>query len=134
MDVHTWQLRSWPECPLHVPEELSNWIEFRHVRTWIHTGSAHAEIPFLRGETIWFGSHAQQQVCLAWEWNELRSGVFCISVPNTIVSNIKFLDAHGNPEREEAAIISATRLLHGLQWQQVVADQVNTARKGSAIP
>ncbi len=83
-----------------------------------------------RGETVWSATIGAMTLGFAWEWVELRDGVLMLRDPNTIITNVLFLDAELALETECAAISSANRLTHELPWQLTVTSVLAAERAG----
>jgi len=81
-----------------------------------------------RGETVWSATIGAMTFGFAWEWVELREGVLMLRDPNTIITNVLFLDAKLALETECAAISSANRLTHELPWQSTVTNVLAAER------
>jgi len=86
-----------------------------------------------RGETVWSATIGAMTLGLAWEWVELREGVLMLRDPNTIITNVLFLDAELALETECAAISSANRLTHELPWQSTVTNVLGAERAGVGL-
>ncbi len=83
-----------------------------------------------RGETVWSATIGAMTLGIAWEWVELREGVVMLRDPNTIITNVLFLDAELALETECGAISSANRLTHALPWQSSVTNALTLERAG----
>jgi hypothetical protein len=83
------------------------------------------------GNTVWGGRHDGRQVALAWDFIEVMPGVVCMTDPNHIITNIRFVDANDCYEEPLQAIISANRLAHRAHWH---AAALRMLRQSTAKP
>lgn len=131
-----WLVLSLPPVECYLPEDLGGWHVFRHVAT--HVREQVLEDGLQVGDTVWGTVVDGQQLAVAWDWVEARPGVMCLLDPNSIVTNIRFLDRGDTYQEPLQAIISANRLAHHWPWQTAVADVLRqrsgSARGGAARP
>ncbi len=127
MQVQSWVIASWPiiERPCDPAFELS--AELKHLGTTV-SGDCD-EFGRLLGHTIW--GAADQQFGLAWDWTEAHDGVFALSDPMGVVSNIAFVDEGGVNLSERLSAVHLNRIAHQLPWQAEVARATNELRSSN---
>lgn len=123
-----WLVMSLPPVECYLPEELDGWHVFHHLATNVREHVL--EDGMQVGDTVWGTVVDGQQLAVAWDWVEARPGVMCLLDPNSIVTNIRFLDRSDTYQEPLQAIISANRLAHHWPWQSAVADVLR--RQGEA--
>jgi hypothetical protein len=125
---------SLPPVECYLPEDLGGWHVFHHLATNVREHVLEDGLQV--GDTVWGTVVDGQQLAVAWDWVEARPGVMCLLDPNSIVTNIRFLDRSDTYQEPLQAIISANRLTHYWPWQSAVADvlkqQPATRQTGSA--
>ncbi len=80
----------------------------------------------LLGHTIWGGG--ESRIGIAWDWVEAMDGVFAISDPMGVVSNIGFVDKTGASLPDFMAAVQLNHITHALPWQAEVADATRRVR------
>lgn len=115
-----WLVLSLPPVECYLPDDLGGWHVFRHLATQVREQVLEDGLQV--GDTVWGTVVDGQQLAVAWDWVEARPGVMCLLDPNSIVTNIRFLDQGDTYQEPLQAIISANRLAHHWPWQSAVAD------------
>ena len=115
-----WLVMSLPPVECYLPDDLGGWHVFHHLATNVREQVLEDGLQV--GDTVWGTVVDGQQLAVAWDWVEARPGVMCLLDPNSIVTNIRFLDRSDTYQEPLAAIISANRLTHHWPWQSAVAD------------
>lgn len=131
MKLHAWQVSSLAPVECYLPPDLSSWSAFSHVSTTVR-GALSGDDTRLIGDTVWAGVCAGREVALAWDWVELMPGVVCQLDPNSITTNVRFLDEHDCYQEPLQAIISANRLTHHWPWQAAVVHHLPSFADRSA--
>lgn len=80
----------------------------------------------LLGHTIWGG--ADSGIGIAWDWVEALDGVFAMSDPMGVVSNLGFVDKSGSSIPEFMAAVQLNHITHALPWQAEVAEATRRVR------
>lgn len=80
----------------------------------------------LLGHTIWGGTDSG--IGIAWDWVEALDGVFAMSDPMGVVSNIGFVDKSGSSIPEFMAAVQLNHITHALPWQAEVAEATRRVR------
>jgi len=80
----------------------------------------------LLGHTIWGGS--EFGIGIAWDWVETMDGVFAMSDPMGVVSNIGFVDKSGASLPDFMAAVQLNHITHELPWQTEVAEATRRMR------
>jgi hypothetical protein len=86
----------------------------------------------LLGHTIWGG--AESQIGIAWDWVEALEGVFAMSDPMGVVSNIGFVDKSGASLPDFMAAVQLNQITHSLPWQSQVAEATRRLRAAQPWP
>jgi hypothetical protein len=120
-------IKSWPIIEWKLPRETPLWPSLVHANTTVREGLGEHTARRC-GETVWIGVVGGQSIGAAWEWVELRPGVVMISDPNSIVTNVRFLDELDAPQAYLPSVVSVNRLAHALDWQPTVAALVASSR------
>ena len=80
----------------------------------------------LLGHTIWGGS--ESGIGIAWDWVEAMDGVFAMSDPMGVVSNIGFVDQSGTSVPEFIAAVQLNQITYALPWQAEVVEATRGVR------
>ena len=117
MQIYPWIIASWPiiERPSELAAELA--VELRHLGTTVSEDCD--EYGRFLGHTIWGADGLE--IGIAWDWVEAHDGVFAMSDPMGIVSNIRFLDREDRVIPEFMSAVQLNRIAHELSWQSEVA-------------
>jgi hypothetical protein len=70
-----------------------------------------------RGQVMWACDTAQGPVGLAWDWFALRPAVLAMADPMGVLSNLHFVDAHGQPLPDGRRIVELNNVIASLSWQ-----------------
>lgn len=117
MQLHPWVISSWPiiERSSELAPRIVN--ELQHLGTVV-SGDCD-EFGRLLGHTIW--GAADLKIGVAWDWTEALDGVFALSDPMGVVSNIGFVDEAGSSIEEALTALQLNRIAHALPWQTEVS-------------
>lgn len=120
MKIQSWMIKSWPRLGWYLSPQQELVNTFKHLGTNCrdHTTPEGR----LQGETVWMGEILGQPAGLAWEWTEHRPGVMLLADPNSIVCNLRFLDAQRHPLSPWAALVAMNQIVHSLPWQAAVSE------------
>ncbi len=80
----------------------------------------------LLGHTIWGGTSSR--IGIAWDWVEAMDGVFAMSDPMGVVSNIGFVDETGACLPDFMAAVQLNHITHELPWQAEVVEATRRVR------
>jgi hypothetical protein len=80
----------------------------------------------LLGHTIWGGTDSG--IGIAWDWVEALDGVFAMSDPMGVVSNIGFVDKSGSSLPDFMAAVQLNQITHALPWQAEVVEATRRVR------
>lgn len=133
MGLQSWMIKSWPIIEWKVPSDIERWPTLFHAHTNVRD-DAHDAVGGRKGDTVWIGVVDGKSVAAAWEWTELRPGVVMISDPNSIVTNIRFLDEDDTYQEYLPSLVTMNRLAHVLEWQPTVAAILAGARTPTLMP
>jgi hypothetical protein len=125
-------IKSWAMLEWYLPPESEKFPAFQHVGTQLRddgTESGHRA-----GDAVWVAPQEQGCAGLAWEWTEVKPGIVMLTDPNSIVTNLQFVDDGGMPVLGLMRTIAINRLVHALPWQAAAraALQLQQARPGPA--
>ena len=120
MGLQSWMIKSWPIIEWKLPIDGGDWPTLLHAHTNVREGARSAD-DRRNGETVWIGVVDGKSIGAAWEWTELRPGVVMISDPNSIVTNVRFLNQDDTYQEYLPAVISMNRLAHVIPWQTTVS-------------
>ena len=124
MQLHPWIIASWPIIERTVapaPEIADN---LQHLGTTVSADCD--DYGRLQGHTIWGGSDSG--IGIAWDWIEALDGIFAMSDPMAVVSNIGFVDKAGASIPDFVAAVQLNRITHELPWQAEVANATRGLR------
>lgn len=109
-----WIVRAWP--PVLWPLQTAEQLQFVHLGTRV-TCPAGAGQPSA-GQTLWGGRIASLgSAGVAWDWVELCEGVFAMSDPLGLVTNLQLLDVRGDPIVGLEAALRLNQIVNLLPWQ-----------------
>ena len=113
MQLHPWIISSWPiiERSSELTPQIATDLE--HLGT-IVSGDCD-EYGRLLGHTLW--GIVDLKIGLAWDWTETLDGVFSLSDPMSVISNIGFVDGNGAHIPEAMAVVRLNGIAHALPWQ-----------------
>jgi hypothetical protein len=117
MQLQPWTIASWPIIRRSSQAESAIAAELQHLGTVV--SGDRDEFGRLLGHTIW--GAADLQIGLAWDWTETLDGVYAMSDPMHVSSNIYFVDTGGVVLREALTAVCLNRITHALPWQLEVS-------------
>jgi len=116
MGLQSWMIKSWPIIDWFLPPATRQWPTFLHMSTRV-TADRLGTQP-VAGNSVWVGNVGSAHVGLAWEWVELRPGVLLLADPNSVITNVRFVDKRGRTLDALKSLVCVNRILHELPWQQ----------------
>ncbi len=120
MKVPAWQVASWKEVSIPLTEWNDSIAELCHLGTSTHIDEGESGLRY--GQAVWGTKAAQDKwVAIAWDWREVRQGVVAMSDPMTVLSNLVFLDADGNPLDSFKRILHLNNAVYSLNWQTLAS-------------
>ena len=111
-----WALRAWP--PLLWQAADARELQLTHLGTQVIT--APDESGPCSGQTLWGKADADRAAGLAWDWVEIRTGVVAMADPLGVVTNVRFVNDHGDALSDREVAIRLQELVHALPWQDEV--------------
>lgn len=115
MKQHPWHVASWRPVTLALTQRSSI------IRRLAPSGGTRVPAQRLergaRGQVMWACDTAQGPVGLAWDWFALRPTVLAMADPMGVLSNLQFVDAHGQPLPEGRRIVELNNVIASLSWQ-----------------
>lgn len=118
-----WIVCAWP--PVLCQEALPPPMRLVHRGTHVLPGSD-AQQPTC-GQTLWASVEDDTQAGVAWDWVELRAGVFALADPLGLVTNLQFLDSSGTVLGPHATACRLNALVRSLPWQAEVRRALHAA-------
>jgi hypothetical protein len=112
-------IKSWATLEWYLPLQPADLPVFDHVSTRIRDDGSPAGCRC--GDTVWMALNGQQPAGLAWEWSEVRPGMVMLSDPNSIITNLQFVDEQQNQVLGLNKTVMVNRLVHALAWQAPVS-------------
>ncbi len=118
MNIQSWMIKSWAMLEWYLPPGSERGLAFHHVGT--HLRNDGSDSGLRTGDAVWVAQHEQWCAGLAWEWAEVRPGIVMLSDPNSIITNLVFVDEDRKPLPGLLKTVAVNRLVHALPWQQAV--------------
>jgi len=72
------------------------------------------------GQTLWADARGERSAGVAWDWVELRPGVYALADPYGMVTNLQLVDAQGESLSPSDAARRLNQMVHALPWQAEV--------------
>lgn len=118
LNTHAWSLSGWPELLWQADRLMEMPIRLRHLYTRVAANAT----PWNEstGHTLWAGRTGPGDVGMVWDWIALPRGVVALADPMSVVSNLRWVDAQGQPLPAGQAAVFTNRLVHSLPWQEQV--------------
>lgn len=117
MQLHPWVITSWPIIERLADPTPRIATVLQHLGTVV-SGECD-EFGRLVGHTIWGASDLK--IGVAWDWTETLDGVFALSDPMGVLSNIGFVDESGASIPEASSAVQLNRITNVLPWQAEVS-------------
>lgn len=118
MNIQPWQISSWPIIERDCADARVIAQNLHHLGTVVSEDCD--EFGRLLGHTIW-GNGRSEAIGVAWDWTETLDGVFALSDPMAVISNIDFVDARGVSIDETMLAVRLNQITHSLPWQAEVS-------------
>lgn len=125
MGLQSWMIKSWPIIDWFLPPASEQWPGFLHMSTRV-TAERRGAQP-VAGNSVWVGNVGSAHVGLAWEWVELRPGVLLLADPNSVITNVRFVDKRGRALDPLKALVCVNRIMHQLPWQVAACEVLASA-------
>jgi hypothetical protein len=77
------------------------------------------------GQTLWGETDDERTAAVAWDWVEIGDGIVAMADPLGLISNLRFLNASGDPLPQEETAMRLHQMVHGLPWQSEVRRALN---------
>lgn len=118
MNIQSWMIKSWAMLEWYLPPGSEHQLAFHHVGT--HLRDDGSDSGLRAGDAVWVAQHEQWCAGLAWEWAEVRPGIVMLTDPNSIITNLQFVDKDREPVLGLLKTVAVNRIVHALPWQQAV--------------
>lgn len=129
MQLMPWSIASWPHVECYLPHNGRVLLRLHHANTRCLRDEAGRRA----GDTVWVGRVGDEAIGMAWEWFELRPRVLAMEDPNSVITNLRFVDTRDQVYLEPlAAIVAANRLIHATPWQDAVLSVIGSLRYAEA--
>lgn len=125
MNIQSWMIKSWATREWYLPPQAEPLPPFKHMGTQIRDDGSNTGLR--AGDTVWVCQDGQWQVGLAWEWVEVKPGVVMLADPNSIITNLQFVDDHQQFVYGLTKTVAVNRLVHALAWQRSVCALLQAA-------
>jgi hypothetical protein len=79
------------------------------------------------GQTLWASVEDDTQAGVAWDWVELREGVYALADPLGLVTNLQFVDSAGSVLGPHATACRLNALVRALPWQAEIRRALHAA-------
>ena len=111
-----WIVSAWP--PVLWQAGAAPELQFVHLGTSVlqDAGEGGASV----GQTLWGESSGARSAGVAWDWVQIQQGVVALADPMGLVTNLKFLDAHGEALAPFEMVAHLNEIVHALPWQTEV--------------
>jgi hypothetical protein len=93
-------------------------MHFHHLGTSVVSDGEARSCP--AGQTVWAASGTDGEAGMAWDWVQIARGVVAIADPMSVVTNVRFVGAHGEVLTAQEAALFLNALVRTLPWQQEV--------------
>jgi hypothetical protein len=122
--LQPWMIAAWPIIERTIEPAMEIASDLHHLGTTVSADCD--DYGRLLGHTIWGG--ADSGIGIAWDWVEAMDGVFAMSDPMGVVSNIGFVDNSGASLPDFMAAVQLNHITHELPWQAEVAEATRRVR------
>jgi hypothetical protein len=106
---------AWP--PLMWKARCTPELHFVHLDTRVLTLGGPSCLS--SGETLW-GNPKPYAAGVAWEWVQLRHGVYAMADPMGLITNLRLVGADGQTLTNTQMALHLNQLVHTLPWQDEV--------------
>lgn len=111
-----WIVSAWP--PVLWQHDASPRLQLVHFGTSVLTIRDRGNPT--SGQTLWADSAGERSAGVAWDWIEIRDGVYAVADPLGLVTNLQLLDVDGSALDERTAMLRLNFWVHSLPWQREV--------------
>jgi hypothetical protein len=122
--THPWLIASWPAVHCAVSQRSLMIRRLRCVSARLGDGPPGQ---LRSGQVLWACSTPVGEAGLAWDWVELRRNVVAIADPMHVLSNLRFVDAHGVELPASESLLELNNIVASLRWQDQVSPVVYDA-------
>ena len=118
MNVHSWQVFTWPTVRAKVPELINVARSFRHLGTSLQLDANSPEL--CSGSTVWGADVNGKRVGIAWEWVAVRPRVVAMGDPMMLLANLDLVNNHGDALPDSQRLLRLHQVIFCLPWQHAV--------------
>jgi hypothetical protein len=111
-----WSVYAWPSLVCRA-EQAPEW-QLTHLGT--HVVSPGDDSQPCTGHTLWGSGSDSGAAAVAWDWVRLCPGVVALADPLGLITNLHFVDDHGDPLPSIQAALRLNQLVRSLPWQTEV--------------
>jgi len=123
-----WIVCAWP--PILWQASRAPQLQLAHLGTRVLNFGG--EDAVCSGQTLWGDETEALAAGVAWDWVRIQPGVVAMSDPLGLVTNLKFLDDHGEALTDVQVAVRLHQLVHSLPWQSEVQRALH--RIASSVP
>lgn len=129
MHIPSWTVACWPQVECYVTPRRRILPRLHHATTTCRT----KDEGLRAGHTTWVGRVGESCVGVAWEWCEIRPGVPVMEDANSVVTNLRFLDAASETYLEHLqSLVALHRMIHATRWQDAVLSVIRGGQLAAA--
>ena len=118
MNIHSWQVFTWPTVRAKVPELINAARSFRHLGTSLQLDANDPEL--CSGSTVWAVDINGNRLGIAWEWVAVRPRVVAMGDPMMLLANLDLVDAADESLPDSQRLLRLHQVIFGLPWQNAV--------------
>ena len=118
MNIHSWQVFTWPTVRAKVPELINAARSFRHLGTSLQLDASNPEL--CSGSTVWGVDINGNRLGIAWEWVAVRPRVVAMGDPMMLLANLDLVDAGDDTLPDSRRLLRLHQVIFGLPWQSAV--------------
>ena len=125
MTFAAWNVINAPKVRLATPNDASQSLTLQHLSTqMIHISKSGCAV----GTAVWGATLDRDEVFVAFDWVEMRQGVAVLTDPNSILSNLSFVNDDGDEEPVLRQVVGLARLVHITPWQEFAVSEAHKQR------
>lgn len=120
MNIHSWQVFTWPTVRAKVPDLIHALQSFRHLGTSLQLDASNPEL--CSGSTVWGCDVNGKQLGIAWEWVAVKPRVVAMGDPMTLLANLELVDDDEERLPDNQRLLRLHQVIFALPWQHCVHD------------
>jgi hypothetical protein len=125
MTFAAWHIIYAPKVRLATTSDHSQPLTLQHLSTqFIHISKSGCAV----GTAVWGATLDRDEVFVAFDWVEMRQGVAVLTDPNSILSNLSFVNDDGDEEPVLRQVVGLAGLVHITPWQEFAVSEADKQR------